>query len=180
VAVVAASLLFLLPVSWSKREFTINWNQAVNIDWGTILLFGGGIVLGTLLDSTGLAETLGKGMVDALGVSSLLAITALSVVIAVLISETTSNTASAAVVVPIVIPIALAAGVSPVVPALAATFGASYGFMLPVSTPPNAIVYGSGLIPITKMLRSGVVFDLIGIVLVVAGISIMTELVGLV
>jgi sodium-dependent dicarboxylate transporter 2/3/5 len=83
------------------------------------------------------------------------------------------------VVVPIVIPIALAASVNPVVPALAATFGASYGFMLPVSTPPNAIVYGSGLIPITKMVRSGVVFDLIGIVLVVAGISIMTELVGL-
>ncbi len=179
VAIMAASLLFLLPVSWRERKFTLNWNQAVNIDWGTILLFGGGIVLGTLLDETGLAETLGKGMVDALGVSSLLAITTLSVVIAVLISETTSNTASAAVVVPIVIPIAVAAGVSPVVPALAATFGASYGFMLPVSTPPNAIVYGSGLIPITKMLRSGVVFDLIGIVLVVAGISVMTELVGL-
>ncbi|HZJ05156.1 MAG TPA: DASS family sodium-coupled anion symporter [Nocardioidaceae bacterium] len=179
VAILAAALLFMLPVNWAERKFTLNWNQAVNIDWGTILLFGGGIVLGTLLSDTGLAETLGQGMVERLGVTSLLAITTISVVIAVLISETTSNTASAAVVIPIVIPIAIAAGVDPVVPALAATFGASYGFMLPVSTPPNAIVYGSGLVPITKMVRSGVVFDIIGIILVVIGVSLMANLVGL-
>lgn len=179
VAIIAAALLFVLPVSWPERKFTLSWNQAVNIDWGTILLFGGGIVLGTLLADTGLAEALGQGMVNALGLSSLVAITAISVVIAVLISETTSNTASAAVVVPIVIPIAVAANVDPIIPALAATFGASYGFMLPVSTPPNAIVYGSGLIPITKMVRSGVVFDIIGIILVVIGVSVMARLVGL-
>ncbi len=178
VAVAAAALLFILPVNWSERRFTLNWNEAVQIDWGTILLFGGGIVLGSLLSSTGLAETIGKGLVDALGVSSLFAITILAVVIAVLISETTSNTASAAVVVPIAIPIAMAAGVNPVIPALAATFGASYGFMLPVSTPPNAIVYGSGLIPITKMVRSGIVFDIIGMVLVVAGVAFMAQLIG--
>ena len=169
----------MLPVNWGEHKFTLNWSQAVNIDWGTILLFGGGIVLGTLLADTGLAETLGKSLVDALGVSSLFAITVIAVVIAVLIAETTSNTASAAVVVPIVIPIAVAAGVNPVIPALAATFGASYGFMLPVSTPPNAIVYGSGLIPITKMVRSGIVFDVIGIVLVVIGVPLMASLVGL-
>ena len=179
VAITAAALLFVLPVNWAERKFTLNWNQAVNIDWGTILLFGSGIVLGTLLSDTGLAEVLGEGLVNSLGVSSLIAITTLSVVIAVLISETTSNTASAAVVVPIVIPIAIAANVDPIIPAIAATFGASYGFMLPVSTPPNAIVYGSGLIPITKMVRSGVVFDIVGIVLVVIGVSLMAKLVGL-
>lgn len=179
VAIIAAALLFVLPVSWPERKFTLNWNQAVDIDWGTILLFGGGIVLGTLLADTGLAEVLGKGLVDMLGVSSLVAITAISVVIAIIISETTSNTASAAVVVPIVIPIAMAAQVDPIIPALAATFGASYGFMLPVSTPPNAIVYGSGLIPITKMLRSGIVFDIVGAVLVVVGVSLMAQLVGI-
>ena len=65
------------------------------------------------------------------------------------------------------------------IPALAATFGASYGFMLPVSTPPNAIVYGSGMIPITKMVRSGIVFDILGIVLVVLGVSVMAGLVGI-
>jgi sodium-dependent dicarboxylate transporter 2/3/5 len=73
----------------------------------------------------------------------------------------------------------MATGVGPVIPALAATFGASYGFMLPVSTPPNAIVYGSGLIPITKMVRSGVVFDIAGIILVVLGVSVMARLAGI-
>lgn len=77
------------------------------------------------------------------------------------------------------VPIAASAGVNPVIPALAAVFGASYGFMLPVSTPPNAIVYGSGLIPITKMVRSGIVFDLIGLILIPLGISLMARLVGL-
>ena len=81
---------------------------------------------------------------------------------------------------PIVIPIANAAGVEPLIPALAAIFGASYGFMLPVSTPPNAIVYGSGMIPITKMVRSGVFFDVIGAVLIVAGVTIMAQVIGLV
>jgi len=112
-------------------------------------------------------------------VSSLFAITLLSTIVALIISETTSNTASATIVVPIVLPIAASAGVNPVIPALAAVFGASYGFMLPVSTPPNAIVYGSGMIPITKMIRSGIVFDLIGIVLITFGISVMARLVDL-
>jgi sodium-dependent dicarboxylate transporter 2/3/5 len=69
--------------------------------------------------------------------------------------------------------------VKPLIPALAAIFGASYGFMLPVSTPSNAIVYGSGMIPITKMVRSSVVFDIIGAVLIVAGVTLMVQLLGL-
>ncbi len=179
VAIVAASLLFLLPVDWARRRFTLTWNEAAKIDWGTILLFGSGIVLGTLLADTGLAKVVGDGIADALGVTDLLAITLLATVIAVLISETTSNTASVSIVVPIVMPIAASAGVDPLIPALAAVFGASYGFMLPVSTPPNAIVYGSGMVPITKMVRSGVVFDLIGAVLIVAGVTTMAQLIGL-
>lgn len=180
VAILAASLLFVLPVNWSERRFTLNWNEAVRIDWGTILLFGAGITLGTLLSDTGLAETIGNGIAGALGVTSLLAVTVLAVVVAILISETTSNTASVGIVVPIIIPIANAAGVDPVIPAIAAVFGASYGFMLPVSTPPNAIVYGSGMIPITRMVRSGVVFDVIGAVLIVAGVFLMVGAVGLI
>jgi sodium-dependent dicarboxylate transporter 2/3/5 len=179
VAIIAASLLFVLPVSWAERRFTLNWNEASRIDWGTILLFGSGITLGSLLSSTGLAATIGEGVADSLGLTSLLAITILATVVAILISETTSNTASVGIVVPIVIPIATAAGVSPVIPALAAVFGASYGFMLPVSTPPNAIVYGSGLIPITKMVRSGVVFDIIGAILIVTGVTVMAQVVGI-
>lgn len=179
VAILAAALLFVLPVNWSERRFTLTWNEAVRIDWGTILLFGAGITLGTLLSSTGLASTIGEAIINVFGLSNLLVITIISVVVAILISETTSNTASVGIVVPIIIPIALAAGVEPLIPALAATFGASYGFMLPVSTPPNAIVYGSGMIPITKMVRSGVVFDVLGAVLIVAGVTVMAQLIGL-
>jgi solute carrier family 13 (sodium-dependent dicarboxylate transporter), member 2/3/5 len=179
VAIVAAALLFVLPIDWARRKFTLNWNEAARIDWGTVLLFGGGIVLGTMLSETGLAEEMGKWLADTFGVSSLFGITVVIVIVAVLISETTSNTASAAIVVPIAISIAAAANVNPTIPALAAIFGANYGFMLPVSTPPNAIVYSSGLIPITRMLKAGAVFDVIGAVLCVAGVTVMANLVGL-
>lgn len=179
VAIVAASLLFLLPVDFANRKFTVTWNDAARIDWGTIILFGSGIALGSLLGSTGLAEAMGNSLSELLGVQSLLGLTILATVIAVIISETTSNTASVGVVVPIIIPLALAADVNPMIPAVAAIFGASFGFMLPVSTPPNAIVYGTGMVPITKMVRSGIVFDIIGIVVIVVGVMGMGTLLGL-
>lgn len=179
VAVLGASLLFLLPVDWKKREYTLNWSDAARIDWGTIVLFGTGIIFGSLLEDTGLAKTIGRSASGALGLTSLFAITAFAVVLAILVSETTSNTASAAVVVPIIIPIAVAAGENPFVPALAATFAASFGFMLPVSTPQNAIAYGSGVVPITTMIRSGFSFDLIGAVLILLGIPLMVALTGI-
>jgi sodium-dependent dicarboxylate transporter 2/3/5 len=177
VAVLGASLLFLLPTDWKNREFTLNWSDAARIDWGTILLFGTGIIFGSLLDSTGLAQTIGEGAADTLGLTSTFAITVFAVILAIIISETTSNTASAAVVVPIIIPVAVAAGINPFIPALAATFAASFGFMLPVSTPQNAIVYGSGVVPITKMIRSGASFDVLGALLIVLLLPLMVGLV---
>jgi sodium-dependent dicarboxylate transporter 2/3/5 len=82
-------------------------------------------------------------------------------------------------VVPIVIPVALAAGVNPFVPALAATFAASFGFMLPVSTPQNAVVYGSGAVRITTMIRSGITFDIVGAILIIVFLPLMIGVVGL-
>ncbi len=179
VAIVAASLLFLLPTNWERREFTLTWNEAKDIDWGTILLFGSGIIFGSLLQDSGLAETIGTWGADTFGVSSEISITIFAVILAILISETTSNTASATVVVPIVIPVAVAAGVDPFTPALAATFAASFGFMLPVSTPQNAIVYGSGVVPITQMVRNGFFFDVLGAILIVVGIPVMVSALGI-
>jgi sodium-dependent dicarboxylate transporter 2/3/5 len=179
VAVLGAALLFLLPVSWRERSFTLNWSDAARIDWGTIVLFGTGIIFGSLLADTGLAETIGTSSAEALGLGSTVAITAFAVLLAIIISETTSNTASAAVVVPIIIPIAVAAGINPLVPALAATFAASFGFMLPVSTPQNAIVYGSGIVPITTMIRSGVSFDVLGGLLILLLLPLMVAAIGL-
>jgi len=179
VAVLGAGLLFLLPTRWKDREFTLTWSDAARIDWGTVVLFGTGIIFGTLLASVGLAETLGTGAADALGLGSIVAITIFAALLAVVVSETTSNTASAAVVVPIIIPIAVAADVNPFIPALAATFAASFGFMLPVSTPQNAVVYGSGVVPITKMIRSGASFDVLGVLLILLLLPVMVAVVGL-
>ncbi|MEQ4205668.1 SLC13 family permease [Actinopolymorpha sp. B17G11] len=179
VAVLAASLLFLLPVSWRERRFTMTWSEASRIDWGTILLFGAGIVLGTLLSSTGLAKTIGTSSAEVFGIDSVVPITIFAILLAIVISETTSNTASATVVVPIVISVAVGAGVDPFVPALAATFAASFGFMLPVSTPQNAIVYGSGMVPITTMARSGVSFDVAGAILIALLLPLMVVVTGI-
>ncbi|MGE2835411.1 SLC13 family permease [Mycobacterium sp. SMC-4] len=179
VAVFGAALLFLLPTDWGSREFTLRWKDAAAIDWGTIVLFGTGIIFGSMLADTGLAETIGTSVADALGLGSVVAITVFAVLLAIVVSETTSNTASAAVVVPIIIPVAMAAGVNPFVPALAATFAASFGFMLPVSTPQNAIVYGSGAVPITTMIKSGITFDIAGAALIVVFLPLMIAVLGL-
>jgi solute carrier family 13 (sodium-dependent dicarboxylate transporter), member 2/3/5 len=178
VALVAACLLFVLPLDRGLRTFTINWRQAVTIDWGTILLFGAGIALGTLLTATGLAGLIGEGLAATLGGATPFTLTLLAVLAAILISETTSNTASVGIVVPIVISLAAAAGLDPAVPAMAAVFGVSFGFMLPVSTPPNAIVYGSGMVPITRMIRTGLVFDLIGAIVIATGVTVWAGVVG--
>jgi sodium-dependent dicarboxylate transporter 2/3/5 len=96
--------------------------------------------------------------------------------IAMLVSETTSNTASANMVVPVVIALSKAADVDPLMPALGATFGASLGFMLPVSTPCNAIVYGSGYIPIGRMMRYGFLLDVVGVVVVIGMVRLLVPL----
>ncbi len=175
----AALLLFLLPVDWRRRQFTLTWGQAARIDWGTILLFGGGLSLGSQMFATGLAEALGRGMLRLSGVESLWGLTALSIALAIVLTETTSNTATASMLVPIVIALAGSLGVSPAPPAIGVCLGASMAFMLPVSTPSNAIVYGSGRVPITEMIRAGVVLDLLSFLVILAGLRLLCPLLGL-
>jgi sodium-dependent dicarboxylate transporter 2/3/5 len=178
VALLAAVLLFVLPTDLARGEFTVDWGVAARIGWSTILLFGGGLALGRLMFETGLAPAVGGAVLAAAGGQSLWALTAGAIVAGVLLSETSSNTASASVVIPVVIAAAQAAGVSPVPPALGAALGASFGFMLPVSTPPNAIVYGSGLVPLREMVRSGVVLDLVGALLIWVTLRLLCPLFG--
>jgi len=179
VALFGAGLLFILPVSWKERRFTMTWNQAVRIDWGTLMLFGGGLSLGAAMFRTGLAAAVGNGLVGLTGAHSLVALTYLFAFVAIVLTETTSNTAAATMVCPLAIAAAQAAGVSPVPPAVAAALGASMAFMLPVSTPPNAIVYGSGCVPITAMLRHGLVLDLVSCVVAPTGVLIACRILGL-
>ncbi|MPY88120.1 MAG: DASS family sodium-coupled anion symporter [Luteitalea sp.] len=166
-AMLGALLLFVLPVNWRARRFTLSWDEAVRIDWGIVLLYGGGLALGELAFSTGLAETLGQTLTGWLPSHTAVTLAVLFAATAILLSETTSNTASANMLVPIAIAVAQATGVDPVLPAVAATLGASLGFMMPISTPPNAIVYSSGYVPITAMMRYGLALDLVGFILIV-------------
>jgi solute carrier family 13 (sodium-dependent dicarboxylate transporter), member 2/3/5 len=168
-----AILLFVLPTDLRRGQFTLTWRDAANIDWGTILLFGGGLALGELMFATGLARWMGESIAHGLQANSLLGLTMLFAALGTIMSETTSNTASAAMVVPVAIAVSQAAGVPPIQPALAACLGASLGFMLPVSTPPNAIVYGSGLVPVRKMIRHGLVLDVVGWAAVVAVVMLL-------
>jgi sodium-dependent dicarboxylate transporter 2/3/5 len=177
-ALVAISSLFFIPTNWKQRKFTLSWKEAVKIDWGTILLFGGGLSLGSLMFSTKLASALGETLLGLTQANSLWGITALSTALGIILSETTSNTASANMVIPIMIAISQAAGVNPLPPALGACLGASFGFMLPVSTPPNAIVYSSGMIPITKMIKTGIIFDILGFFAIFLGLRIILPILG--
>jgi solute carrier family 13 (sodium-dependent dicarboxylate transporter), member 2/3/5 len=176
-AMMGALLLFLLPVDWTGRKFTLTWDQALKIDWGVILLFGGGLAMGQLAFSTGLAEALGKGITTWLPSQSTVALTMIFTAAAILLSEATSNTAAANMIVPVAIAVAQAAGVPPLEPALGATLGASMGFMMPVSTPPNAIVYSSGFIPITSMMKYGLLLDVFGYIVIVTLVLLLGPLV---
>jgi sodium-dependent dicarboxylate transporter 2/3/5 len=174
-ALVGACLLFILPGDQQGKAIT--WREAAKIDWGIVLLYGGGFALGVLSFKTGLAETLGKNLLGYLPSSGGTGLLIASTILAVILSEVTSNTASANMIVPVVISIARAAGVDPVEPALGATMGASLGFMLPVSTPCNAIVYGSGYIPLKRMMRYGIVVDVVGVIVIVAMIKLLLPLI---
>ncbi|MBI4270416.1 MAG: DASS family sodium-coupled anion symporter [Candidatus Rokubacteria bacterium] len=180
IALAGAVLLFLLPTDVRRGEFTISWREAQRIDWGTILLFGGGLSLGHLMFDTGLAAAVGRALVRASGAEGVWALTAIAIVAGILLSEASSNTASASVVVPVMIAVAAGLGVSPVPPALGAALGASFGFMLPVSTPPNAIVYGSGLVPLREMIRSGILLDVLGGAVIWLGLRVLCPLTGVV
>ncbi|TAJ22525.1 MAG: DASS family sodium-coupled anion symporter, partial [Nitrospirae bacterium] len=179
VALLTAGLLFILPVNLRTGDFTLSWKQATAINWGTILLFGGGLAFGELMVKTGLSTVLGHGFVAWFGVETVWSLTAVSILAAVAISELASNTASASMLIPVVIAIAQSAEVPVIPPALGACLGASLGFALPVSTPPNAIVYGTGLVPIRSMVRTGLLFDLLGSILIWLTLRLLCPVLGL-
>lgn len=179
VALLAGVSLFLLPTDLRTGRFTISWRRAVGIDWGTILLFGGGLSLGKLMFETGLAETMGAAMVRVSGAESVWGLTAVAIALGIILSETSSNTAAASMLVPTIIAVAGGGGMNPIPPVLGAALGASFGFMLPVSTPPNAIVYGTGLVPLREMMASGIRLDVAGAVLIWLGLRVLVPLFGL-
>ena len=179
-AIVGAGLLFFLPVNFSRGEFTLSLREAMKIDWGTLLLFGGGLSLGFQMFESGLAEAIGNAFISFGGSSaSLTLVTLLAVAFSVFMTELTSNTASANMLIPIIIAVSNAAGISPLPPVLGSAIGCSFAFMLPVATPPNAIIYGSGMIPLPQMMKHGFWLNIAGILLIWFGVGIVAPLLNL-
>jgi len=163
IAVGAALALFLLPVDREKGLFASDWATAARLPWGVLILFGGGLALAAATEANGVAAYIGSLARD-LGGWPVLAVVLLLVALTTFMSELTSNTAQVATMLPIVAALAPALGVPPAMLLIPVTMAASLAFMMPVGTPPNAIVFGTGLVTIPDMIRAGVLLNLAGIV----------------
>lgn len=167
VAIAAAVVLFVLPVNLREGEFALDWEWASRIPWGVLILFGGGFALAAGFRETGLDKWVGGGLEAAAGLPPVVLMLLVCLVVTFL-TEMTSNTATASMAMPILGATAVASGMHPLLLMIPATLSASCAFMLPVATPPNAIVFGSGSVTIPQMARAGLGLNLIGAILVTA------------
>lgn len=164
IAIGAAVSLFLIPVNIRQGAFVLTWSDTRNLPWGVLILFGGGLSLASAISKTGLAEWIGKG-VGALNMWPILLLVGLILLLIIFLTEITSNTATTAAFLPILASVAIGLGQNPLLLAIPAALGASCAFMLPVATPPNAIVYGSGKITIPEMSKAGLWLNFLFIIL---------------
>lgn len=178
VAILAATMLFILPLGW-KEGFTMRWRYVLGMNWGPVLLMGSGLALANLMQTTKLAEVLGEGLAAHLSGIGPFACYLVAGALAMMFSELTSNIVSISILVPLIPSLAESAGGDPLVATMVATSTALYGFMLPISTSANVIVYGSGQIPFLRMVKTGILVDLSGVVILVLGILAMLHLVGI-
>ncbi len=163
IAVGAALALFLFPVDREKGLFASDWSTAVRLPWGVLILFGGGLALAAATEANGVAAFIGS-LAKGLGGWPVLAVLLGVIALTTFMSELTSNTAQVATMLPIVAALAPALGVPPAMLLVPVTMAASLAFMMPVGTPPNAIVFGTGLVTIPDMVRAGILLNLAGIV----------------
>ncbi len=164
IAVIAGIVLFVLPASSDKKRALVTWEEAVKLPWGILLLFGGGLALAQGFKASGLAEWIG-GQMALMGGVSLIVLLFLLVAAVNFLTEITSNLATTAMLLPILAPLAMGIDVHPFVLLVGATVAASCAFMLPVATPPNAVVFGSGYLKIIEMVRVGIWMNIISIIL---------------
>lgn len=176
IAVAAALVLFLLPERLSGGRPLLAWNDVKMLRWDVLILFGGGLALAEAISSTGLAEWIGTGAANLRDLPIMVLVLIMMVVI-VYLGELASNTAMAAIFLPIAGAAAIGLGTSPLTLVLPVAVAASLGFMLPVATPPNAIVYGTGAITSRQMLKAGAALDVISILIVFAFAVVLAPLV---
>lgn len=164
VAMLGGILMFLVPADLKKMEFILDWKDTRILQWGILILFGGGLCLASGLQSTGIIESIGSWIADrsAFDVKLML----LLLVASVVLTEFMSNVALVQIFVPVVFGIADGLNVNPILLALPVTLGSSMAFMFPISTPPNAIVFSSGYIRIRDMVRAGILLNIVSIFLI--------------
>ncbi|HQY19650.1 MAG TPA: DASS family sodium-coupled anion symporter [Ignavibacteria bacterium] len=165
VALIAAILLYLLPCD-KKLTGTLRAEDLRLIDWNTILLFGGGLALGTLVINTGLAAFIGSSIADSVSEGNVPFIIFFLITGILFLTEISSNTAIAITFIPIVIDILTTLQLNVLYPVIGIVIASSFAFMMPISTPPNAIVFGSGLVPVSKMLKTGLLLNITGALII--------------
>lgn len=160
IAVIGALALFMLPAGDGSGRTLLDWQSAARLPWDVLILFGGGLSLAAAISRSGLAGWIGQEL-STMGGWSVVVVATLTTTVIIFLTEITSNTATAAAFLPVVGSVAVAMGVDPILLALPAALAASCAFMLPVATPPNAIVYGTGRVRIPEMARAGFVLNLL-------------------
>jgi sodium-dependent dicarboxylate transporter 2/3/5 len=172
IAIAAALSCFFIPNGVTKGEFLLTWEYAERLPWGVLLLFGGGLSLAAAVAGSGLAEWIGVQLAGLKDWPVLLLVLAVAALI-IFLTELTSNIATSATFLPVVAALAVSLGQPPLLLAIPAVLAASFAFMLPVATPPNAIVFASGFITIPQMVRAGLWLNLIGIVVIVGAVYLL-------
>jgi sodium-dependent dicarboxylate transporter 2/3/5 len=167
IAVAAAIALFIVPVDREKGVFASDWETAVRLPWGVLVLFGGGLALAAATEANGVGEFIGS-LARGFAGWPVLAVVLTVIALMVFMSELTSNTAQVATMLPILAALAPVLGVPPLLLLLPGTIAASCAFMMPVGTPPNAIVFGTGLVRIPQMIKAGFWLNVSGILLITA------------
>lgn len=165
VAIAMALLLFLIPSKTEKGKMLLSWEEGKKLPFGIVLLFGGGFALAKGFDTSGLSNWLAGHLSFFAGASPFLIIFGICIIVT-LLSEFASNVASIQLMLPVLVSVLPGLGVSPLLLMVPATLAASLGYMLPVATAPNTIVYGTGRIPVKEMMITGLLLDVIGIAVV--------------
>ena len=169
-------LLFMIPSRADRSTRIMDWDTTKRLPWNIVLLFGGGFALAKGFETSGLSEWLGNQLESAGGLHPLVLIAAVSLLITFL-TELTSNTATAQILLPIIASLAVATHVHPLLLMMPATLSCSLAFMLPVATPPNAIIFGSGKLRVADMARIGIILNLVGVLAVTMATWIIGRLV---
>jgi sodium-dependent dicarboxylate transporter 2/3/5 len=164
IAMAGGLLMFIIPTDLSKPRFLLDWEYTRRLSWGILLLFGGGLCLAEGLNSAGVIKLVGDTVARSGDYSFTLVF--LMIVVGVVLSELMSNVALVNIFVPVIFGISQSMDINPVLLAMPVTLAASIGFMLPIATPPNAIVFSSGYIRMSDMVRTGILLDLVCIVII--------------